>query len=162
MSFADFNYDPAVAGITARLATMQQTLSGWDAEIALLSSAVEYSVTAARIDMLTQQRERLAAEIQDHQAVLDEIAVIQALPAEAKDSLYYFYTVVGVPKFDFMAKMMFNHTTAINSEENAKLMADTVSSPEAKVIIAKLLYNNVELARIARFMMHYLMTAEYA
>jgi uncharacterized ParB-like nuclease family protein len=144
-----FDYTPVKAGLTAERGRVQELLDQNNTELASLQNATPYvaePVVAARINTLQSENARNQLTITKIDAVLAEITTVETLTAEAKGSLYYFYTVVEVNKTDFMAKMLFNHASALANSTIIALQADTVTESASKVAVAKLIYQSYNIA----------------
>lgn len=148
MSFdTEFDYAVVVTAIGDEKTRIQANLDVNNAELALLQAATDYSsTTASRITSLNEEIARQTAIIAQHDEVLAEIAIIQALDSTTKDTLYYFYTVVTPGKADFMAKMPFNYSTALADPVIVALQADTTTPAESKTAVAKLIYGNTRMS----------------
>lgn len=149
MSFAEtFDYAPVVTGLNAEKAANAASQVKLTAERDALLAAAPYATqpeVIQRLSRLTGELERAVEQAAAIDAVLAEIVVLLALDDAKKADLYYFYSVVEASKQDFMAKMLFNHSAALNDGKIAALRADTVTAPEARAVIAKLYYSNYAL-----------------
>ena len=146
MSFdSTFDYTPVVKGLTAERDHLASTVAALQKEKVLLEGATAYADSPEvgnRIIQLSIEIDRESKILDAANEVLAEIAEVVALPEAKKTDLYYFYSIVETSKQDFMSKVLFNHHAALNDEKIAALRADTTTDPSAKVLIAKLLYNN--------------------
>jgi len=146
MSFdSTFDYSGVVTGITNDLNTINTQLTTLTAQIALIQSAPTYIASVAnQLATFTQQVTSLQNRATQINASLTEIANIQALPADSKTTLYYFYTVlnaVGISLQDFMSKMPFN-LIALDDPTIQTLIADTTTPTNVRISIASALYSN--------------------
>jgi len=150
MSFdTTFDYTLVAGALNNELSAIQNTISVLRTQIKLLQAAPAYeSVIAKQLASLTQNIDREQQTESHIISALAEINNVQNLSIEQKDSLYYFYTVLGVNKHDFMTKMLFNYSNALNDQTIQALMSDTVTPADSKVAVAKILYDDYRVSLI--------------
>lgn len=143
-----FDYTPVIAGINAELAKANAELVRLNDERTLLEGASAYSedpLVVNRLVQITSEIDRCTIVIENITYVLAEIAVVTSLPPEKKLDLLYFYTVVAAQKQDFMAKVLYNHNSAMSDQKIAALRADAVTPVATKTLIAKLIYKDYKI-----------------
>jgi hypothetical protein len=145
---SEFDYAAVVTGLTAQRVTAQAEVTRIAAEIATLEAAAAYSsITTQKVASLNSMKTSWESNVANIDAVLAEIAVVQALTAEQKADLYYFYTIVLPRKADFMARTLFNHVAALADGNIAALRADTTTASESKTAVAKIIYETYSIKR---------------
>jgi hypothetical protein len=144
MSFdTEFDYTNVLSIVTEKISSAENTLTELQNQKDLLLSAPTYSsVVQTTIDNLTLQISALTNDISDMNAVSTEINNVANLSSTDKDTIYYFYTVVGNSRRSFMAKTLFNYLTALADPNISNLMADITTDPAAKTSVAKVIYDS--------------------
>ena len=140
-----FNYTSVTTGLKNEQNENDTALAMISNDLNTLQSASAYTnepVVADRITSLQESITLLTNRKNDINAVLSEISKINALPAESKDSLLYFYTVVNPNKQDYMSRMLFNCEAALSDTRIANLMADTTTPSAAKNAVARVIYDS--------------------
>jgi hypothetical protein len=138
-----FDYTAVIAGLQNERSALDSRLIATTAEKTLLESATAYisePSVSSRIATLQNEADMLQSAITRIDETLTEIQALTSETEERKADLYFFYTTVGATKQDFMARMPFNYTAALADQKIQDLRADQVTPVEAKVAVAKLLY----------------------
>jgi hypothetical protein len=144
--FSSFPFDAMLQSYINNTTDIQNKIDACVAELAALQSVPEYAeVLTAEIHNLENRISSLSSQKQRFQDIADEITIILNLPQEDKNTLYYFYTVVGESNShsmeDFMCRVLFNHQPALHDPVILKLMEDTETMSETKIRIAKICYD---------------------
>ena len=146
MSFAEtFDYKPVKDGIAQELVPVNASLASITEEHGHLQGATAYNaevIIQDKIIHLKLEIDRLNGQKDDLNAVLAEIAAIESLTDDQKATLYYFYTIVGTSKQEFMAKMLFNHVRVLKDARISALRGDTVTPAASKAAVAKVVYQS--------------------
>ncbi len=142
MSFdTEFNFDPALAYLNARITNIQNAINISQTRLDLLNAAPTYmSISQPVIDGLTKLINENTITKTNLESVVVEINTVKALSDADRNQLYYFYTIVQTTKKDFMARMLFNHQTALADPNIAALIADVITPSESKIEVAKIIY----------------------
>jgi hypothetical protein len=147
MSFdADFDYTLAVTGITADVANAAAAATLASECRAKLEAATSYSAAVAdKVAHCAAEEARLIADQTRGNAVLTEIAAVDALAANTKADLYAFYVLLGgsVQKANFMATLLFNHAGSFATAEITQLLADVTTPADQQTEVARVLYEGI-------------------
>ena len=145
MSFdSELDYTKTVEYVTVKITALQLQVTEYTAKITQLqiSPYVNIPSTVAEIVRLQTVIDMNNLAISNYQSLLIEIARIQALSAEEKALIYYYYTILGVSKLSYMIKMLFN-TDMLTDVNVLTLYNDTITPPEVKLMVAKLIYDAI-------------------
>lgn len=143
MSFdTELDYTFNVTMFNTKINYLQNIIDTNTVTITQLQAAPYPSVTAAEITRMQNQNSAHLLKIQNYQAILTEIARIQALTVEEKALIYYYYTILDVEKKYYMIKMLFN-TNMLTDSNVLALYNDNVTDAPTKLIIAKIIYNQI-------------------
>jgi hypothetical protein len=143
MSFDnDLDYGTIVTNLTAKISNLNNIVTTNTDIVAQLELSPYAILTASEIARLQDEITLSNTAIVNYQVILDEITRIQALSEEEKNLIFYYYSVLGVSKYDYMLKMLFN-TNMLSNENVLTLYSDVVTAPEIKLKVAKLIYNQI-------------------
>jgi hypothetical protein len=145
MSFnADFDYTPVVNAGNQRIAEIQAQKTIDENNYTAMSTSAYASLLPMELEHLQAAISDAATSIAGYKAINDEIARIMALPDDNKMLIYYFYSVLGIPKPNYMAKLLFN-TDKLSNDNVLALYNDTTIDSQLKLTIAKLLYDQFSI-----------------
>lgn len=145
-SFSIFDYTASIQMLGDAIVEMTNKISNIQNRITLIESATDYAaVTQNTLEDLNSNKIKLEKRHSDMQAVLDEINNLLMATDEEKASLYYFYTILQVNKKEYMKRLLFNYSSAITNPTIIQLVADTETSTEAKIEVARILYETFSI-----------------
>lgn len=145
----NLDYSRTVTTLSAEKDELNASRAVWETSRANLAAAVDYlsnSVVSDKLASVVASIAVIDVRIASIDAVLAEIASVQALGNNEKDQLYYFYTIVGANKPEFMARMLFNYQAALTNPDIIRLNADTVTPRDSKIAVATAFYESYTLA----------------
>jgi hypothetical protein len=134
------DFTPVVDGITLRMNNMQTQINADTTVVTQLQASQYSTLLDPEINIMLSNIAQYTTKVQNYQSILDEITRIQSMSVEDKASMYYYFTILGVSKMNYMTKMLFN-TDALNNENVQALYADVITPTETKLIIAKIIYD---------------------
>lgn len=150
MSFdTEFDYTLAINGMNGRITELQSQIDANTTKVNQLTSSPYASLVSLEIANLNDRITNNATTITSYNAIKTEIARINSLPVEEKAMIYYFYSVLGVPKNKYMVKLLFN-TDKLTNDNVQTVYNDAVTEPATKLLVAQLLYEQFSMSNIYR------------
>jgi DNA-binding transcriptional regulator YbjK len=150
--FSVFDYASSVQMLEKSIIDMTNEINAIQSKITLIESASSYATaTQNKRDALNAQKTKLDGHNSNMQAVLNEINNLLATTEEKKTSLYYFYTVLQVNKHEYMQRLLFNYTTALDNLTINQLLTDDATSTEVKTEVAKIIYEDFPIKSEYKF-----------
>lgn len=141
-----FDYSSALIGLSNEISQNQIELDAVADELIVLQNATGYDeLVVIAIKELQDLEGSLTLIINDLQAVYNEINSLLNLDSSEKDKLYYYYSILGVGHKEFMVRMPFNYSLALADPVILDLVADSTNSSQAKIALAKLVYQNYQI-----------------
>ena len=140
----EFDYSTVVVGMTGQITRLQEQINIYTTKIALLQASSYAVLVADEISDMESLVTIDTLKAANYQSIIDEIARVQAMTQEEKALIYYFYSILGVKKENYMEKLLFN-TSKISDPNVLTLYNDVVTPPETKLMVAKLLYNKFSM-----------------
>jgi hypothetical protein len=145
MSFdAEFDYTPAVNGMNANIVELQSQIDANTLQVNQLTSSPYASLVPLEIANLNIRITNDTNIITSYNAIKAEITRVNTLSVEEKALIYYFYSVLGIPKNKYMIKLLFN-TDKLSDTNVQAVYNDTITEPATKLLVAQLLYEQFSI-----------------
>lgn len=140
----EFDYSSVLTNYNERLTILNTQKTALVNKKTLIEGSVYTTLLQPELDVINQNIVYVDAQITNYQALITEITRIQNLTVDEKNLIYYYYTVLGVPKSLYMTKMLFN-TDALTDPNVLAVYNDTTSTNEVKLLTAQLLYERFSI-----------------
>ena len=151
MSFdTAYDYSGAQTHLDTLIAAYQATSDEFQTKIDNLAALTGYDdKIASATTNYTNQKSVFDTMVARYQAVKAEIDALEALDSGDKDDLYAFQQLTSESTANWMARMLFNHTSILADADFIAILTDVTNTEDGKAKVAELICMNYPIDRNA-------------